>query len=175
LLLSVRGEILRRALAVLVVVLVSWLLLAGGSSLPDGARKLVPVLTLEEMKGDDVDVARWAGRNVEADAVFVIPASLGSFRLHARRAVVVEWKALPFEELAMRDWRERIRFCYGEVASTGFAGQDEMDASYETITDGALGAIRDRYGARFAVLYRETPTRLPVLFANATYQVVALQ
>jgi hypothetical protein len=164
----------RRTLPVLLVAVVTLGLTLGRSRLPDAMIPFAPFLTLADSEGDDIDVARWANRNVDPDAVFLAPASHGAFRIHARRALVVDWKALPFEDLSMREWRERILVCYGEIASTGFDGEREMDANYRAITDAKLGAIRERYGARFAVLFRETPTGFPVLYANGTYQVVAL-
>ncbi len=174
LLLRARSGIWRHALPGLLVSLVVLGAGFGRSSVPFAATGLAPVLSLADLRGDGVDAARWVRENVDADAVFVAPPDLGEFRLLARRALVVDWKAVPFEELAMREWRERIRFCYGETASSGFAARDEMERGYLNVTDARLAAIRDRYGARFALLHLETSTTHPVLYANATYRVVAL-
>ena len=165
---------LRYALPVILVTLVVLGVGFGLSIAPFATTGLAPVLSLDEISGDEADAARWVRENVDVDAVFVAPPDLGAFRLLARRALVVDWKAIPFEDLAMREWRDRIHFCYGEVESGGFAALDELRRRYHSVTDAKLTAIGVRYGAHFALLYRETPTSRPVLYTNASYRIVAL-
>lgn len=164
----------RHAMPVLLAVIVVLGATYGRTNEWFAATGLAPVLSLDDVRGDEGDAARWVREHLDADAVFLAPPDLGAFRLLARRALVVDWKAIPFETLAMREWRERIRFCYGEVAAGGFAARDELQRGYLGITDAKLDAIRDRYGASFAILQAETPTRRSTIFANATYQIVAL-
>jgi hypothetical protein len=164
----------RHAMPVLLAVIVVLGAGYGRTNERFAATGLAPVLSLDDVRGDESDAARWVREHLDADAVFLAPPDFGAFRLLARRALVVDWKAIPFETLAMREWRERIRFCYGEVAAGGFAARDELQRGYLGITDAKLDAIRDRYGASFAILHAETPTRRSSIFANATYQIVAL-
>ena len=135
---------------------------------------LSPRLTWEDHAGDDIDIARWVRVNTPDAAVFVIPAEMSSFRIVAERAVVVDFKSLPFGDSAMQEWRQRIRDCYGNVDSGGFEARSDMAINYRSIDDTALVKIAAKYGARFAVLYVETPTSRPVLFGNSQYKIVQL-
>jgi hypothetical protein len=166
---------LRYALPVLAVAIVSISVVLGRSNLSFAETGLTPILSFDDIHSDEADAARWARENVDADALFVAPPELGVFRLLAHRALVVDWKALPFEGRAMREWRERIRFCYGEVESGGFPARHQLEQQYRRVTDAKLSAIGSRYGARYALLYLETPTTRPVIYSNNSYRIVALQ
>lgn len=136
--------------------------------------ELRPVYSLADHRGDDADVARFARDHSDRDAVFHVPPDMGLFRLVARRAVVVDFKALPFSDAALREWRTRMRDAYGEVPGGGFPALARMDAHHRAVDDRRLAAIARRYGARYAVLYAQTRTQLPVLYENDTYKLVEL-
>jgi hypothetical protein len=135
---------------------------------------LLPVVSFADQRGDDADVARWAGAHTPADAIFDVPPGMGSFRLIAERAVVVDFKALPFPDAALREWHTRMRDAYGEVPGGGFAALARMETNHRGVSDQRLDAIARRYGASYAVLYADTPTRHPVLYENDSYKIVAL-
>lgn len=120
----------------------------------------------------DETVSRWARNNTPTDAVFITPPEWGGFRLLAERAIVVDFKAFPFGDQAMAEWRDRMFDLYGEPASSGIRGAVEMDEQYRRITDAELIDSARRWGAGHAVLYRETETSLPVLYETDMYRVV---
>ena len=71
-------------------------------------------------------------------------------------------------------WRKRVRDSYGMVTATGFDALDEMDQNYRRIDETTLQAITADYRADYAVLYAQTNTHRPVLYANPTYKIVSL-
>ena len=133
-----------------------------------------PVLVHADQTGADAAVARWARANTPDDAIFLTPPDLGSFRLIGRRAIVVDFKAMPFAEAPLGEWRERLRVCYGDVSAGGDLARQQMDEHYRGVSDETLSLVRDRYGARFAVLFVDTPTDRTVLYENTGYRLVAL-
>lgn len=135
---------------------------------------LDPVLVHSDRRGDAADVARWSRRHTPENAVFLTPPDLSEFRLLGRRALVVDHKAVPFDDAVLAEWRERLRVCYGDVRSGGFAGLREMDDRYRSVTAETLRIVRARYGARFAVLYAGTATEHAVLYENPSYRLVEL-
>jgi hypothetical protein len=173
-LLQVRSPLLRYALPVLLVGAVVFGVGLGRARAPLFGTTIAPIFSFADHGGDDVAAARWVEQHVDEGAVFVVPPGFGVFRLVARRAVVVDWKAIPFEEPAMRSWRERMTFCYGPTAATGFDAEREMEERYRVMSDAKLDAIRERYGATLALLHAETPTARRVLYANDGYRVVEL-
>lgn len=135
---------------------------------------LVPVLDLDGLRDAEAEAARGAAANTGVDAIFVVPPAFGILRLVGPRALVVDFKAIPLQDGAMREWRERMRFVYGEVEGGGFPALARLDRAYRTVTDSHLLRIAGRYGATHALLYADSTTALPQVYADASYKVVRL-
>jgi heme/copper-type cytochrome/quinol oxidase subunit 4 len=131
-----------------------------------------PILSLSDIKGPMAEVARFARANTPPSSVFLTPPDWGQFRLLAERAIVVDFKAFPFQDAAMLEWRQRLLDCYGRTKATGFSAIPEMTINYKHITDDAIITLQAKYGFAYAVLYAETKTSLPVLFTTDNFKVV---
>jgi len=53
-------------------------------------------------------VAGWCRNNLPPDARLLVPPNSSAFRLHARRAVVVDYKCFPFAPAEVIEWRRRM-------------------------------------------------------------------
>jgi hypothetical protein len=137
-------------------------------------RVINPIVTWADHRGDDADAARWASSNTTEGAVFLIPPDMGTFRLLARRAVVVDFESLPFEAVAMREWKKRIGDCYGVVTSGGFDAINQMEQNYRAIKNADLDQITVKYNPEFAVLFAGTDTSRSVIYGNSTYKIISL-
>jgi len=140
-------------------------------------RKIIsttPVWSLADTTGPIADIAKYVRDRTPPDSVFLTPPDWGQFRLLADRAIVVDFKAFPFQGSAMIEWRKRLVDCYGTPSAAGFAAISEMQANYRHITDDRLLQLRRKYGVTHAVLYSDTATSFPVLFAADGFQVVAV-
>lgn len=118
------------------------------------------------------EVALYARKATPETVVFLTPPNFGRFRLTARRAIVVDFKAFPFQDNAMLEWRTRLQDCYGSAEKTGFPAAREMDANYRSIPEQRLLMLARKYYASYAVLYSDTHCELPVLFKNRHYKLV---
>jgi hypothetical protein len=136
-----------------------------------GAR-LRPALTLDALRSPEAEIARAARERLPHDAVVLTPPDFARFRLIAERAVVVDFKAFPFQARAMRSWRERLFGCYGESPRGGFEALAELSRNYRE-RGIAAGAHCD-FGATHAVLAAELPAPGPVLARSSDYQLVEL-
>lgn len=159
-------------LTLLVVGAMSWI----EPRSPAFLRALQPRFTMDDVGGPEAEVARWARDNTTPQAIFLVPPSMGIFRLLAERAVVVDFKAFPFQDQAMVEWRERLFDCYGKPESTsiGFRAMSDLEGNYRRIDDTHLARLATRYGCSFAVLFRDTPVTAPILFENEKFKVVPL-
>jgi hypothetical protein len=137
-------------------------------------KELMPVLVEADHRGDEADISRWAGGHTPAESVFITPASLEEFRFIARRAMVVDFKSIPFGADAMREWHRRLITCYGPVTGGGFPALALMDRNYLHIAPGRLKELGESYGASYAVLFSKTPTEQTALYQNATYKIIRL-
>jgi len=166
----------------LVVVVVGPILLSPWVRIPAVTvrlqRWLRPVLRVGSSWEPDTvlfdEVARRARDLSPQDAVFLTPPWAGRFRLVAERAVVAEFKLVAFHDTGINEWRKRMFDCYGTPHQRGFYGLGEMTENYRRITDAKLSQVAEAYGASYAVLYADTQSDLPILYANSRYKVVSL-
>lgn len=133
-----------------------------------------PVFTLADADEPGDAVARFCRRALPPDALVLTPPNLGRFRLVAERAIVVDFKFAMPTDAAWVEWRRRMTACYGPVTERGFAAAWQMDRQYRLITDSHLAGLAAAYGVTHAVLHAETPTQLPVLYADPSFQLVRL-
>lgn len=167
-----------RAGAIVCVIVGPCIFLFLPRDLPMSAAALVtgvrPNLTLDELRGEASEVARWARMNTPARSVFLTPPMLGIFRLLAERAIVVDFKAFPFQGPAMLEWHRRLLACYGKPRSLGWEALRELEEGYRGVDTSRLIALRERYGVSYAILFRNSEATGVVLFQNRLYKVVAL-
>jgi hypothetical protein len=101
------------------------------------------------MRTTERELYAWVQQSSPEDAVFLVPPDLENFRLHARRAIVVDWKSTPIVPEELLEWRDRILAISGADA---VGSRREAVQGYATIDAARLAALGERYRARFAVL-----------------------
>lgn len=134
-----------------------------------------PGITYGDIEGELPRLARFARESTGEGALFLAPPDFGLFRLMARRALVVDWKAFPFQDGAMVRWKERLDACYGRTGRLGHSARDALKRDYRSIGDDKILALRNRYGISYAVLYGDTPTRLPVIYDDSIHKIISLK
>lgn len=135
---------------------------------------LRPLLALSDHRAIDAETARAVARYTPVDALLIAPPQFGLLRIIGGRALVVDFKSIPFQDPKMREWRERMRVVYGDVEAGGFAAARALEQAYRQVSDAHLLSLARQYDASHALLYADTETRLPVLYANETYRLVSL-
>jgi hypothetical protein len=130
-------------------------LAAGGVGRP--AAKFFP---LTYARSDLAEVERWVRANTSAEALFLIPPSNTTFRIHARRSVVVNFKPTPYQEGAIHVWLDRL----SAVAPAplpergGLAFARALDEAYAANDPADWARLAERFGAEFALVdARRTP------------------
>lgn len=108
------------------------------------------------------------------DNIILTPPLWGELRLHARRAIVVDFKAFPFNDMAMLEWYNRMTNCYGETTQRGFAAIGDYNNNYMAIDDTKLVELKSKYGCSYAVLYNVTPTSFPIVSGDNYYKLVVI-
>jgi len=134
----------------------------------------VPTFQLYKTTGDLADMAEYIRNNTPEDAIFYIPPRFGEFRYLARRAVVVDFSAYPFQDLAMREWFLRIAACYGISDKLGFDSLPQLNETVYHITNEELIALSEIYGFKYAVVYDSSQTNLPLVYRTKTLRLVSL-
>lgn len=102
------------------------------------------------------DLYRWAAIETDNNAVFAVPPSNSSFRTWARRAIVVNFKAFPFQDTGMVEWYRRIRDTSDHPAlASGYVPAADLDIAYEQLGEVDLTRLAELYG--FTYVARTTP------------------
>ena len=135
---------------------------------------IAPITTFADISGPSADIAHYAQKYTPSDAIFLTPPDWGLFRLLAERAIVIDFKAFPFQDQAMVLWRQRLTDCYGDTAQSGLPAIDVLNQNYTHITDTKLWALQNKYAFEYAVLDAQTPTQFPVLFNTETFKLVRI-
>lgn len=131
-------------------------------------------ILMPDFDQNGADIARFAKQYTPKDAIFLTPPGWGQFRLLAKRAIVVDFKAFPFTDAGMTEWYMRINNCYGMTASKGFEALKEMDNAYIAIDDKKINSLKEKYNISIAVLYAKTPTQLKIIYQNSEYKLVKI-
>lgn len=137
-----------------------------------GGLALVANLTRTEPPADAlaawVDVQQWARDNTARDALFLTPAYLYGFRIESERPIVGEWKdgtqqyfSVPYAS----EWWNRMRDLKTETSTA---------TGYDDLTQNDVLAVRDKYGARYAVFLADKVLELPVAYRNPWFVVYLL-
>jgi hypothetical protein len=110
-------------------------------------------------RGDDASylaVCNWARDNTPAEAVFVVPPDEQSFRLHARRAIVVNFKNVPQLSGELGEWRDRLQrvLAIDDIRTLPRPFHRTLDAirlNYAQLPTAHLVGVAKQYGARYVV------------------------
>jgi hypothetical protein len=99
--------------------------------------------------------------NSPKDALVLAPpgAEAWTFKLHGRRALVVDDKNFPFTERGIRTWRERMERVLGTPLTPGL----DLNAAWAARSPAALAAVAADYGARYILTRDDWHLVLPGL------------
>lgn len=90
----------------------------------------------------------WCRERTPPDAVFVIPPDLASFRLQARRAIVVDWKCMPLMPSDQLAWIRR----HERQAGRTILRESDAIAGYATLDTARAHSLADEFRVTFAVI-----------------------
>lgn len=156
-------EIVRRRRTGLFVVLVLWAVAVSLSVAENGILRdrVGPFRRAATPLGE---VQEWAHRRTAIDAIFAVPPSISSFRSEAQRTIVINYKAVPYEDELMVTWFERLTdFAPIDLPERGGPDiLDQLDAAYEGLGRDRLADLASKY--EFDYLVRRTPLPDPKPF-----------
>ena len=143
----------------------------------DAGRPAAKFFPRAHAQTDLAAVERWVRTHTPEDALFLIPPSNTTFRSHARRSVVVNFKPTPYQDEAIHVWLDRLL----AVAPTplpergSWAFVDTLDAAYAAKAPADWARLVQRFGADYTLVERN-PVTLPfdVVFENEAWTVYRL-
>lgn len=108
-------------------------------------------------KSDLGRIETWAQAETPRDALFAIPPSVSSWRSHTKRALVINFKAFPYDDELMFSWYERLMDVAPIPPGTAGGGVvlARLDHAYENLSPARMAEIAGKYGITHFV--RSTP------------------
>ncbi|MEO8845597.1 MAG: DUF6798 domain-containing protein [Kofleriaceae bacterium] len=118
------------------------------------------------------DLYDWARTSTPVDTRFLTPPSLAGFRLHARRAIVVDLKSPPLVPDEIVEWYRRLCSVTGDPR---LANVPEANRRWNESTEAQLLVRARQLGAQYLVLDRPHDEALlqRSVYANERYVVLA--
>ncbi len=101
------------------------------------------------------------------ESILLTPIYKDSFRLRLERAIVVNFKIFPFNELAMIEWYERIN-------DTSNGNVFNIRKGYNSLSEEDVVNLKDKYNFSYAIF--EVPNKLnfKIIFENEKFIVYDL-
>ena len=102
---------------------------------------------------------------------------MDTFRVPARRSVVVTWKSVPFNGNLGAGWWARVSEIapLDAVPETGRGLVESLDAAYNANTDARWRALAEEYNADYAVVPAGTQSALPTVHSAGNWSVLDLR
>jgi len=124
-------------------------------------------LSTSDVSKSQQKLSQFIQSNTHENAVFLTPPLFGFLRTETKRAIIVDFKAFPFQEAAMQEWYQRVRDCYG-------LNKDTLDENYQDMTDEKLLQLQQKYRFDYAVLPIESTTKITTIYSNSEYKIIDL-
>ncbi len=114
----------------------------------------------------------WASRSTSAGAVFAVPPSISSFRTNARRAIVVNYAAFPFDPNDILEWYRRLEAVAPVPEDTGSGSFiDRLDRSFYERREDTWRDLAEAYHIDYLVHHRASGEPMPfeVAYLDSTW------
>lgn len=139
-------------------------------------RALSRQYALTDLQRDWLEVAQAIRQFTPPDKPLLTPPMHSQLRYLADRALVIDFKTYPFKGAAMLEWQQRLFEVYGWTDLQGFAAvQYAFEPHYAQLSDSTLLQLQQRYDFDYALLWKQRPTNLPVVYENAGYRLVRVE
>ena len=119
-------------------------------------------------------IAEWARTSTDREAIFAVPPQWAEFRSQSHRAIVVNFKAIPFHPPGMAAWFERLT----DMAPIdpdrpgGFAIMPVLDEAFLALTEDQVRELANKYKFRYIIRsYMDAPEGFEVVFTAGPWAV----
>jgi hypothetical protein len=153
---AISHEIMRRPGIGLVVVVIAWIGVGSAAVLTEGYfhDSVGPFRRANQPVGQ---VEAWTRRNTSSSAIFAVPPSFSSFRSEAHRTIVINHKAIPYDDRLMETWFRRLMdMAPIELPERGTPETiARLDSAFANLSADELRILSDTY--RFEYVVRPAP------------------
>jgi hypothetical protein len=120
------------------------------------------------------DACRWAREHTPTNSVFLVPRAGQTFKWHAERGDVVNWKDIPQDAASIVAWRDR----YFDIFYGTQAPLPAWKMPFRSLAAQGTRRIRElaqRYHADYVLTVNWPPLQFPIAYANDTYVIYGVK
>ena len=128
------------------------LVIAAGSFYATFNSEKYSLIFLSEAEKNKRALYYFVKQNTPQTAQILVPPSLDTFRLFTERSIVVDFKALPFQEHDLVEWYHRLSRVSGVAKPRTF---DEVSTGYKAMDEARLAELKRTYHISYVVLNAE--------------------
>ncbi|MBI1949634.1 MAG: hypothetical protein HYS27_28365 [Deltaproteobacteria bacterium] len=122
---------------------------------------------IQSLPGRQRPLVQWALANTDKADVFAVPPSLSTFRMFARRSVVVDWKSAGAYGTDILEWYQRMNRVAGTKA---LKKRQHADQGYLRVDRARAEGLRRDYGVRYLVLEKPRPQGAPTDLGKVAFE-----
>jgi len=130
---------------------------------------------IQQKETENDGLYEWIRGNTPNDAIFLIPPTMEDFRLRADRAIVIDWKAFPFKDSAIIEWRDRIFDVTNNQENNlifqGFSSYPQLEKSYTLLNESYFLYLSKKYNVEYVVINKSRELEFTELYSNSQYRV----
>ena len=110
----------------------------------------------------------WIKNNTLNNSLFLIPPTIEDFRLGANRAIVVDWKAFPFNDESVLGWRERIEDVSNFARPINI---NRVQMGYNTLNESRILSLKDKYKFDYVIMMKEFKLNLSEVYSDKLFRI----
>lgn len=129
---------------------------------------------IRNKQNERYQLCSWVEENTPKNSLFLIPPDLEEFRLYARRSIIVDIKAFPFDKKSICEWYRRILDISGQTpSSTG-----DAVSLYNSLNKKRVNELKQKYGFDFLIVkndhYNESLNEMPCVFESKAFKIFSI-
>jgi hypothetical protein len=120
------------------------------------------------------DACNWIRNHTPTDSIFLVPRAGQTFKWHAQRSDVANWKDVPQDAENIMVWRNRFfNIFYGPdiLHPRG----NKAFRSLALVGTPRLRELAQQYQANYVITVPQPPLDFPIVYANETYAVYKIE
>lgn len=124
-----------------------------------------------------LDACRWIDdpENVPPGSVFLTPRGAQTFKWHASRGEVVNWKEIPQDARSIVEWWSRMKDVHALSRPVDDLVKPDFCRSLTQQGEKRLKELGHKYGASYVITESQPRLDLPVVYENSAYAVYRLE
>ena len=117
------------------------------------------------------EIYMWIENNTENESIFLIPPKIEDFRMGAKRAIVVDWKAFPFNDKSVLEWRERV---YEVSNSPNTLNPNSVEKGYNSLNEEKILSLSEKYKFNYILMEKNKNLRFNEIYSDDEFRIYHL-